>query len=133
MFSAASVPAAEAALACGNHELPPLFCSVPRAFLRAHVHVSTIVSIGGEDPVVLELIHLHLSMYLRRQLSGTPTRDTYGRSSSSASVTTACTQKYACTLVSRKCKKDRPIPVRGDAAKHRVENTYKEPNAVAKD
>lgn len=30
-------------------------------------------------------------------LSDTPTRDTYGRSSSSASVTAACTQKYACT------------------------------------
>lgn len=30
-------------------------------------------------------------------LSGIPTRDTYGRSSSSASVTAACTQKYACT------------------------------------
>lgn len=135
MFSAASVPAAEAALACGNHELPPLFCSVPRAFLREHVHTTYTYTHGFNGAIVFsigipELIHLSPSKCVSTRVltqDGVSTtrfvelreRDRYARKSMRVPEQAASVKK----MIRHQ---------RGEATEHGAESIYKEPNAVAK-
>jgi len=104
MFSAASVPAAEAALACGNHELPPLFCSArlpTYIYINTHIHTrartwfnEAIVSIG-RDPRT----YTSFSKCVPTQVFGGISTARYGRSLSSASVT--ATRVKVCVHLSK--------------------------------